>query len=137
MFKFRRRAKSDSKPACLNEQRGRVHDAQSITYEFVASFDADTAGNHPGSDDSGIYTMSLEDNFAVLRDAQVSDGNESATNKKTQASVVANKVSEASTRIPKIIAVILEPDGQSRFFHPEESRRAERPIWRPLQRVES
>lgn len=132
MFKYRRRAKSEGKFACPSEQRGPAYDAQSITYEFVATFDAAAAGDHQTSDDSGIYTMCPEDGFAVLRDA-----NESATNEKAQASVASKRARSASNRIPKVIAVILEPDGQSRFFHPEESRRAGRPIWQPLQRVES
>ncbi len=126
MFNYRRRAKS----ACPNLQSGSARDAQSTTYEFVATFDATAAGNPDGGDDSGIYTMRPEDRFAVLRCAQAGDANKSATHEKAQALAVAH-------RVPKVIAVMLEPDGQSRFFHPEESRRAKRPVWRPLQRVES
>lgn len=134
MFKYRRRAKTESKPACSSESLVQKCDMKPVTYEFVATFDADAAPNHRVSDDSGIYTMCPEDSFAVLRDVDV---NESTANEKTQASMAINRANTATTRMPKVIAVILEPDGQSRFFHPEESRRADRPIWRPLQRVES
>ncbi|MGI9289099.1 MAG: hypothetical protein ACR2P1_27250 [Pseudomonadales bacterium] len=132
MFNRRRRAKSDNKSSYSSKSFAQAYDAQPITYEFVATFDTDAATNHRVSDDSGIYTMCPEDRFAVLRDVD-----ESTTNEKTQASIATNRVNTTTTGMPKVIAVILEPNGQSRFFHPEESRRADRPIWRPLQRVES
>ncbi len=126
MFNLRRRAKTDCKPTQPSSLK-RAVDTRPIAFEFVATFDDSASATHYAGKDSGVYTMCLEDSFAVLRDE-----NRSTVNETAQAAAPA-----APTKMPKVIAVMLEPDGQSRFFHPEASRRAGRPIWQPLQPLES
>lgn len=126
MFTLRRRAKPQPQSAQSTRLSQQV-DESTATYEFVATFDAAASNTKPGGNDSGVYVMYPKDRFAVLRDAPAATANQTAQ----------SIAPGASTRVPKVIAVMLEPDGQSRFFHPEASRRAGRPIWQPLQKVGS
>lgn len=126
MFKLRRSAKTEARPSPPSRQ-GQTVDAPPITYEFVAKFEVSAANKLSANEESGVYTMCPHDQFAVLRDADAEQPNGGVD-------VVS---SGALNRVPKVIAVILEPDGCSRFFHPEASRRAGRPIWQPLQPLES
>ena len=124
MFKLRRRAKPETKIA-QPTRLGQAVDASPSTYQFVAIFDAAASNNRANGGDSGVYSMGPEDRFAVLREPAGVTADATAQTRVT------------SQKVPKIIAVMLEPDGSSRFFHPEASRRAGRPIWQPLQPLES
>ncbi len=126
MFKLCRRTKPEARSAQPTGLCQAV-DASPTTYEFVATFGFAASNTRPGGNNSAVYTMCPEDSFAVLRDAA-----EASVNDKAQ-----EKATAVAKSVPKVIAVMLEPNGQSRFFHPEASRRAGRPIWQPLQTVES
>ena len=126
MFNLWRNAKSKIRPA-QPRRESRTVGAPEVKYAFVATFN----GASVSVNDSGIYTMFSNDSFAVLCD-RPRDASAPVASKTTRPHLAA-----PSETMPKIIAVMLEPDGQSRFFHPEASRRAGRPVWQPLQPVKT
>lgn len=122
MFKLRRQT-GPHRPSVKSRELNQQQTAPPNRYQFLATFEPAASSDCRDGQDSGIYTMCSDDEFAVLRDQQPPEAEKAAAATRPR-------------RIPKVIAVVREPDGQSRFFNPELSRRAGRPVWAPLQPIE-